>query len=204
MIHSRSSLIGLWDWHSTMARQYDQAIEQERKTLELDPNYLDALHTSRPWPISKNPCIRKASRSLKRSWRSPLPTLVALSGLGYAYAVAGRRAEAQKVLDKLNELSKQKYVPAVCRARIYAGLGEKDKAFEWLEKAYEDRSIVVLAFIKVRPNLRSAALGPALRRPAPPHEPSAMIGKSFSFQSCVLTNGMRCSRRREANEDSKG
>ena len=65
----------------------------------------------------------------------------ALSGLGYAYAVAGRRAEAQKVLDQLNELSKQKYVPAVDMARIYAGLGEKDKAFEWLEKAYEERSI---------------------------------------------------------------
>ena len=62
-------------------------------------------------------------------------------GLGYAYAVAGRKAEAQKVLDRLNELSKQKYVPAVVRARIYAGLGEKDKAFEWLEKGYEDRSI---------------------------------------------------------------
>ena len=59
----------------------------------------------------------------------------ALSELGYAYAVAGRRAEAQKVLDQLNELSKQKYVPAASRVRIYAGLGEKDKAFEWLEKS---------------------------------------------------------------------
>ena len=42
---------------------------------------------------------------------------VALSELGYAYAVAGRRAEAQKVLDQLNELSKQKYVPAVAHGR---------------------------------------------------------------------------------------
>ena len=38
------------------------------------------------------------------------------------------------MLDQLSELSKQKYVPAVDMARIYAGLGEKDKAFEWLEK----------------------------------------------------------------------
>ncbi|MFY9531924.1 MAG: hypothetical protein WAR24_23725, partial [Candidatus Acidiferrales bacterium] len=50
-------------------------------------------------------------------------------------------AEAQKVLDKLNELSKQKYVPAVSRVGIYVGLGEKDKAFEWLERSYEERSI---------------------------------------------------------------
>jgi Flp pilus assembly protein TadD len=53
-----------------------------------------------------------------------------LSDLGYAYAVSGRKAEAQKVLDQLNELSKQKYVPAGYRAMIYAGLGEKDRAFE--------------------------------------------------------------------------
>ena len=45
-------------------------------------------------------------------------------------------AEAQKVLDRLNELSKQRYVSAVDMARVYAGLGEKDKAFEWLEKGY--------------------------------------------------------------------
>ena len=61
--------------------------------------------------------------------------------LGDAYAIAGRRAEAQQVLDKLNQLSKQKYVPAASLARIYVGLGEKDKAFEWLEKAYQDGSI---------------------------------------------------------------
>ena len=50
------------------------------------------------------------------------------------------------MLDKLNELSKQKYVPAVDRARIYAGLGEKDKAFEWLEKGYAG-SLYSLALI---------------------------------------------------------
>ena len=56
-------------------------------------------------------------------------------------AVSGKRAEAQKVFDQLNELSKQKYIQAVLRARIYAAIGEKDMAFEWLEKGFEDRSI---------------------------------------------------------------
>ena len=63
----------------------------------------------------------------------------ALSRLGYAYAVTGRRAEAQKVLDQLNALSQHKYVRAIDMADVYAGLGEKDKAFEWLGKGYEDR-----------------------------------------------------------------
>jgi tetratricopeptide (TPR) repeat protein len=73
------------------------------------------------------------------------PTLLAscIAGLGYANGVAGRRAEAQKALDQLNELSKQKCVPAGYRAQIYAGLGEKDKAFEWLEKAYEEHHLML-------------------------------------------------------------
>ena len=75
----------------------------------------------------------------------------ALSRLGYAYAVAGRRAEAQKVLDQLNELSKQKYVPQVQVALVYAGLGDKDHAFESLQKAYEDRSIGTVLALKVDP-----------------------------------------------------
>jgi hypothetical protein len=65
--------------------------------------------------------------------------------------VTGRRDDAQKVLDKLNELSKHKYVSPVWRAKIYAGLEDKDRAFEWLEKAYEDRSIVSVGFIKTNP-----------------------------------------------------
>jgi hypothetical protein len=54
-------------------------------------------------------------------------------------------------LDKLNELSKQKYVSSIFMAKIYAGLPDKEKAFEWLEKAYEDRSIVSVGFIETNP-----------------------------------------------------
>ena len=92
--------------------------------------------------------IAECEMELVLSPRNPY----ALSGLGYAYAVAGRSAEAQKMLDQLNAISKQKYVPAMSRVRIYVGLGEKEKAFEWLEKAFEDRSIGrTFATIKVEP-----------------------------------------------------
>jgi Flp pilus assembly protein TadD len=66
---------------------------------------------------------------------------VALLALGYAYGIAGRRAEAQKVLDQLSELSKRKYVVPRLKARIYVGLGDKDKAFAYLEESYQDRSM---------------------------------------------------------------
>jgi Flp pilus assembly protein TadD len=76
-------------------------------------------------------------------------------GLGNACAVAGRRAEAEKVLDKLHELSKQKHVSAGPVAQIYAALGEKDKAFEWLKKGSEDRSIITVKLDPVYDPLRS-------------------------------------------------
>jgi serine/threonine protein kinase len=56
--------------------------------------------------------------------------------------LAGRRAEARSVLGKLDVLSKEKYAPPGSTAMVYAALGEKERAFEWLEMAYEDRSIL--------------------------------------------------------------
>jgi tetratricopeptide (TPR) repeat protein len=71
----------------------------------------------------------------------PLGKVAPLSSLAYAYARAGRKAEAQKILDQLNKLSKQQYIQPRLMARIYVGLGDKDKAFEFLEKSFDDRSI---------------------------------------------------------------
>ena len=73
-----------------------------------------------------------------------------LADLGYAYSVAGERSEAQKLLDELNQRSKQQYVAPYGIAQIYVGLGEKDRAFEWLERAYLDRNWL-MAFLKVEP-----------------------------------------------------
>jgi tetratricopeptide (TPR) repeat protein len=71
--------------------------------------------------------------------------------LGFGYAASGRKAEAQKILDQLTHQSEQEYVPPKNVALIYAALGEKDKAFEWLEKSYQDRSICVALGVKSLP-----------------------------------------------------
>jgi tetratricopeptide (TPR) repeat protein len=63
----------------------------------------------------------------------------ALSGLAYAHAIAGQKAAARKLLDNLSRLSKEEYVAPFDIAVVYGALGEKDRAFAWLEKAYEDR-----------------------------------------------------------------
>jgi predicted Zn-dependent protease len=62
-----------------------------------------------------------------------------LSLMGHEYAVSGDKANAEKLLGKLKEVSARKYVPAVYFAVIYTGLNQKDDAFRWLDKAYEER-----------------------------------------------------------------
>ena len=120
------------------ARQYDQAIEQERRALELDPNFMPALFDLGMAYLQKS-MYKEAVAEFEMASRNTPGNPALLVGLGYVYAMVGRRAEAQKVLSQLNELSKQTFVPAMQMVLIHVGLGEKDKAFDWLEKAYEER-----------------------------------------------------------------
>ena len=126
--------------HSFVARQYDQAIEQERKTLELDPNFIPA-HSASARPMFKNPCIRKASRSLKRRWQSPraITRLQRRSDGPMRWQVEEQRRRRCSIT--LNELSSKSMFQPETSPESMRRLGEKDKAFEWLEKGYEERSI---------------------------------------------------------------
>ncbi len=135
------------------ARQYDQAIEQYRKTLELDPNFF-LPHTFIGWAYIQKSMYKEGIAELEKAV-AITPSNMSLACLGYGYAAAGRRPEAQKVLDQLNELSKHKYVPPFHRALICVGLGEKGQAFEWLEKAYEERFMIGIKVNPVFDPLRS-------------------------------------------------
>jgi TolB-like protein len=128
------------------AGRYDQVIAQARKTMELDQNYWAAyqdvgLAYERKKQYPEAIAALEKARSLDKN-----PSI--LGYLGYVYAAAGKKAEAQRVLDELKELSKQRYVPSYSIAIIYAGLNDKDKAFEWLNKAYDERSFFI-ALLKV-------------------------------------------------------
>jgi TolB-like protein/Flp pilus assembly protein TadD len=136
------------------AGQVDQAIEQSRKTIELDPNYWGG-YQELGLALLRNKHFPEAIAALEKS-RS-LDNNPSVSGyLGFAYATAGNKAEAQRVLNELKELSKKQYVPAYSIAIIYGGLNDKDQAFEWLNKAYGDRSfyIALLNFESTLGNLR--------------------------------------------------
>src|SRR5207302_11021594 len=75
-----------------------------------------------------------------------------LAQLGHVYAVAGRTPDARRVLKQLMELTRKRYVSAYDMAVLYAGLGERDEAFRWLEKVEQDRS-EMFAAVNVDPRL---------------------------------------------------
>ncbi len=74
------------------------------------------------------------------------------SSLAHAYAVSGKKDKARSILDMLVERSRKSYVPSYYFAVVQAGLGDTDRAFEWLERAYQERS-TVLAYLRIDPRL---------------------------------------------------
>jgi eukaryotic-like serine/threonine-protein kinase len=130
-----------------MARHYDEAVDQLRKTQELDPNFMPA-HFYLGYVYDLMSMYQEAIKEYERALAiSPGNTQVLglLGYLGYSYAMAGRRAEAQRVLGQLQEMSKEKYVSALSTSVVYVGLGDKEKAFQWLEKSYDERGLALTA-----------------------------------------------------------
>jgi serine/threonine-protein kinase len=118
------------------ARQYDDAIAQARKTLEMDPN--SAInHVLLGLSFLKKGDTAGAIAELQKA-KAPNPGAWYQGYLGYAYAISGDRAKAGQALRELEDLAKQQYVSPTAFVTIYLGLGEKEKALDWLEKAYEE------------------------------------------------------------------
>jgi serine/threonine protein kinase len=134
-------------------RQYDRAIEQMRKSVELEPNFWSA-HFGLGLAYTEKKMYADAIKELQAattiSGNSPTP----LAMLGYAYAVSGKRDRARQVMTQLNELAKHRHVSPYDLAVIYVGLGDKNQAFKWLDKAYEEHD-PSLALLKIAPWLDS-------------------------------------------------
>jgi TolB-like protein/Tfp pilus assembly protein PilF len=134
-------------WHYNNAHQYDLAIEQITKALELDPNfglaywYLGLAYEQEGRYAEAENSLRKANDLLKDN--SALA-----ADLGHLYALSGRRDQALKVIEELKGVSNRKYVSSFNIALIYVGLNDVDQAFQWLEKAYRERSDL-LVYLKV-------------------------------------------------------
>ncbi len=143
-------------WTLLAAGEYGSAVEQWKRTLELDPNLLEAhLWLSKAyWTKGLYPeALSEAQKAV--SYSGGTPRYVA--GIGYALAAAGKRAEARNIIVELARTSKSVTVPPCYIAGIYSTLGERDQAFEWLEKAYQvrDYQIVPIMIDPVFTSIRS-------------------------------------------------
>lgn len=119
-------------------RQFDRTIEQNTKSLELDPSYAVALvNIGRAFELKgMHPEARDAFQKILAV--SPEnPAVLAL--MGHEYAVSGEPGQAKAILAKLQQISAHTYVPTIYIALIYTGLHDVDHAFEWLDKAYNER-----------------------------------------------------------------
>ena len=141
-------------WILYFAGRYDEAIAHCKRLLDVDPNFFPARRYMGLAYEQKGMYAEAIDQFQQGVKLSGSPLMMSL--LGHAYAASGKRSEAQRILAELDQ-QKQRYVSPYTIATIYAGLGEKDQAFKWIEKAYEERDIWLMN-LKVDPvlkNLRS-------------------------------------------------
>jgi len=163
-------------WALYMARRYDEAIEQLLRTVELDPNYpvtywiLGLLYriTER-----HDLAITAGEKGVSLSGGSPMIR----AALAHTYGISGRTGEARKVLDELTTLAKQKYVAPHFFSGIHIGLGEGDRAMEYLEKSFEEHSHWLI-YLHIDPSMDALRGGPRfqdlLRRVGLPERAAAI------------------------------
>ena len=137
------------------ARRYDEAISQLRKALDLEPRFWPA-HLYLGKTLAEQGQYQEAVEELRKAGDF---TAEPYATIGYVYGRMGRAADASKVIADLQEQSKQGYVAPTDFAKVYLGLGDKEQAFAWLEKGYQQHDFW-LTFLKGDPMFDSLRSDP--------------------------------------------
>jgi TolB-like protein/Tfp pilus assembly protein PilF len=135
---------------------YSEAERQFQQALDLEPNHTRTRLLMAECHLWKGQ-YKQAIPLLEKITPSDQPD--AIGALGYAYAKAGKTKEALGTLRELESLSKREYVSAFSLAEIYVGLGDRDRAFEWLDKACDERGFWI-GFLQIDPKLDSIRADP--------------------------------------------
>jgi serine/threonine-protein kinase len=131
-------ILGDASWVYYGARRYDRALGYARQWVELDPKS-PWSHTYLGLALEKTGRVEEAIHELETAAATDRSVTI-LEWLGGAYAAAGRTADARKVITELTSRAEKRYVCPYEVATVYAGLGDKDSAFEWLQKGVEERA----------------------------------------------------------------
>jgi len=132
--------------HHFDAGQYDEAINQIQRALNLEPNFLIAL-AYLGWNYIAKHQYEDAIRELQKAVRLSGQSSEYLGLLSYAYSLAGKKGDALEVLGKLKEIGGNRFVDSSGFIYAYIGLGDKEKAIEYLQKSFETRDYLVLPVI---------------------------------------------------------
>jgi tetratricopeptide (TPR) repeat protein len=122
------------------AGRYDEAIEQSYKVLELDPNFSMA-HAELGVAYWGKGMYKESLGPLQRAVELEGEGSVRMIQLAMGYGFAGQKEKAQMFLRRLKERAKTEYVDPTWFAGLYAAIGDKDEALDWIEKAYDERSV---------------------------------------------------------------
>jgi TolB-like protein/Flp pilus assembly protein TadD len=130
-------------------REYDRAIEESHRALEVEPNFL-LVHYHLGQALVQKKQYPEAIEEFQKAEAIAGPSDVFTMALGHAYAVSGNRAAAMKCLADLKAASAKRYVPALYFSSIYTGLGDVDQAIAWLKKACDEKT-EYLIYMNVEP-----------------------------------------------------
>jgi len=147
-------------WILYLARRYDAAIEQYQKAIELDPNF-SLAHQRLGQAYEQRRMYEKARAEYKESGALVGERNETVASRGFLFGLSGDRERAEATLNELRNRSAHTFVPAYLFARVYMGLGDNDRAFEWLEKACEER-YGLLTYLRVEPAFDSLREDPRL------------------------------------------
>jgi TolB-like protein/tetratricopeptide (TPR) repeat protein len=142
-------LISCLGWHDVHVGNYDGAVEWTRRALTFQRDHGWALMVM-GWAYEQKGMFQEALSALEKSF----PGTLRAASIAHAFAVSGNRPAAEKILDDLLAESKKQYVSPYDIAMTYAGLNDRDRVFEWLDKAYEEHS-AFMVYIKSDPRFRS-------------------------------------------------
>jgi serine/threonine-protein kinase len=137
-------------WIYYFRRDIDNAIHEFQRVLELAPSYVIARFML-GIAYQQEEVYDRALNEYLKAFEISEESSFYLARFGHICALAGKKDEAIKVLDKLKKLRNKTYVSPYDIARVYMGLGEKEQVFVWLEKAWEERASW-LPYLNVDPN----------------------------------------------------
>jgi TolB-like protein/Tfp pilus assembly protein PilF len=144
------------------ARDYDRALEQAQKALQLNPEYY-RIHFWMARVYDQKGMYSEAVAESQKVLRAMPGSTLGLTELAYSLAAGGRQTEARKILQRLKEKSRQDFVPAYNFAVIYAALHENTTAVQYLQKAFEERDWALMV-AAVEPRLDPLRAAPSFQQ----------------------------------------